>query len=436
VLPALTRRLALVLLAVAGLRLVLPESLPGGVWGINAVIALLVVLDIVLAPSPRSFEIGRQLPDQVALRATAEVALVVRNQHRRAVSISLADELAPSLRAGTRRWRVRVPGRSEVRLSTTIHPGRRGRFEPSRVVLRAEGPLGLGARQRTIEVPGRLKVVPAFPSRKDAELRLARAKRLELGVRSVRMLGTGTDFDQLREYTPDDDFRRIDWAATARGGRPIVRMYRAERNQTVLVLVEVGRNMAGRVAGVPRLEHALDAVFALTTVATGLQDQVGLVAYDDQIRASLAPSHRADQLAHVVEAVYELEPELLETDHLSAFSHTLARFRRRTTLVVCTDLTEATVTETLLPALPLVLRDHLVVIVAVTDPEVAAWAAERVTDDDGLYRRAAATGALEERARLAARLRGLGALVVDAPPGQVASRLVDVYLTARWGGRL
>ncbi len=281
------------------------------------------------------------------------------------MTLSVADELAPSLHASTRRWRVRVPARSEVRVSTAIRPIRRGRFEPSRVVVRSEGPLGLAARQRTVDVPGRLKVVPAFPSRKDAELRLARAQRLELGVRSVRMLGTGTDFDQLREYTPDDDFRRIDWAATARGGRPIVRVYRAERNQTVLLLVEVGRNMAGRVAGVPRLEHALDAAFALTTVATGLQDQVGLVAYDDRVRASLPPSHRADQLAQVVEAVYELEPELLETDHLAAFSHTLARFRRRTTLVICTDLTEATVTGTLLPALPLVLRDHLVMIVAV-----------------------------------------------------------------------
>ena len=435
-LPALTRRLALVAVLIAVVRLVLPDDVPGGVWGINALVAVIALVDLVLARDPRKFEIGRQLPDQIALGAASEAALVLRNTSGRPVTVSVADELAPSLRAATRRWRVRVPARSEVRLSTPIKPGRRGKFEPSKVVVRSEGPLGLLAKQRTIVVPGRLKVVPAFPSRKDAELRLARARRLELGVRSVRLLGTGTEFDQLREYTPDDDFRRIDWAATARGGRAIVRTFRAERNQTVLTLIEVGRNMAPRVAGVPRLEHALDAVFALTTVATGLGDQVGLVAYDDEVRASLPPSHRADQLARVVEAVYELEPELLETDHLGGFSHTLARFRRRTTLVVCTDLTEATVTETLLPALPLVLRDHLVVVVAVTDPEVVAWSTETVTDDAGLFRRAAATGALEERARLAARLRGLGAVVVDDVPGKLAGRLVDTYLNARWGGKL
>ncbi len=193
----------------------LPASLPGGVWGIDAAIAVLVVLDVVLARDPRSFEIGRQFPDQVALRAEAEVALVVRNEGRRAVTLSIADELAPSLRASTRRWRVRVPARSDVRVSTSICPMRRGKFEPSRVVVRSEGPLGLAARQRTLEVPGRLKVVPAFPSRKDAELRLARAKRLELGVRSVRMPRHRHRLRPVRGSTPPTTTSAAStWAAT------------------------------------------------------------------------------------------------------------------------------------------------------------------------------------------------------------------------------
>ena len=297
--------------------------------------------------------------------------------------------------------------------------------------MRSIGPLGLAARQATVPVPGELKVVPAFPSRADAELKLARARRLELGVRTVRLPGTGTDFDQLREYTPDDDFRRIDWAATARHSHPIVRTYRAERNQTIITLLDVGRTTAGRVGDVPRLEHLLDATFALVTVATGLEDGVGVVAYDDQVRASLPPSHRPDQLARVVEATYELEPALVETDHRAALAHTKARHRRRTTVVIATDLTEATVAQVLVPALPLVLRDSNVVIVAVTDPEVAAWADAPAADDEEAFLRAAATSALDERAHLAARLRGLGATVIDAPPGLLAGRLVDTYLNMR-----
>lgn len=432
-LPAPTRRLAVVLVALAGLRLVLPEDLPGGVWGLNLLVLAVAVLDGVLATSPRRLEVGRDLPGQIALGATGEVALVVRNPTGRRVDLAVADELAPSLRADTRRWRVRVPARSEARLATAVRPGRRGRFEPGRVALRVAGPLGLMARQRTVDVPGRLKVVPAFPSRADAELRLARARRLELGLRTVRLTGTGTDFDQLREYTPDDDFRRIDWAATARSSTAVVRTYRAERNQTVLVLVDVGRTTAGRVADVPRLEHLLDATFALVTVATGLGERVGVIAFDDQVRASVPPSHRADQLARVVDATYELEPALIETDYRGAFSHALGAHRRRTTFVIATDLNEATVAASLVPALPLVLRDHRVVIASVGDPEVAAWATASPDDETSAYRRAAAASALERREVLAARLGGLGATTIDAAPGTLAGRLVDVFLQARWG---
>lgn len=429
--PAGTRRLALCVLALAAVRLALPDDLAYPWWLPNLALLALAALDVALAPPPRGLEVGRDLPDQVALGATARAALTVRNPSGRRVRLAVADELAPSLRADARRWRVTVPPRSEARVDTRIRPGRRGRFSPTRVTLRTVGPLGLAARQATIDAPGELKVVPAFPSRADAELRLARARRLELGIRTVRLPGTGTDFDQLREYTPDDDFRRIDWAATARSGQPVVRTYRAERNQTIMVLLDVGRTTAGRVADVPRLEHLLDATFALITVATGLEDSVGVVAYDDRVRASLPPSHRPDQLARVVEATYELEPALVETDHRRALAHAVARYRRRSTVVIVTDLTEATVTQTLVPALPLVLRDASVVVVAVADPEVTGWANAPADDDEDAYRRAAATSALEERARLAARLRGLGVTVVDAPPRLLPARLVDTYLNAR-----
>lgn len=429
--PAGTRRLAACALALVGLRLLLPDALPFPWWIPNIVLLLVAAADIALAVSPRTLDVGRDLPGQVALGATARAALVLRNPGRRGMRLALADELAPSLRPDTRRWTTRVPARSEARVDTRIHPGRRGRFAPTQVTLRSIGPLGLAGRQATVPVPGELKVVPAFPSRADAELKLARARRLELGVRTVRLPGTGTDFDQLREYTPDDDFRRIDWAATARHSHPIVRTYRAERNQTIITLLDVGRTTAGRVGDVPRLEHLLDATFALVTVATGLEDGVGVVAYDDQVRASLPPSHRPDQLARVVEATYELEPALVETDHRAALAHTKARHRRRTTVVIATDLTEATVAQVLVPALPLVLRDSNVVIAAVTDPEVAGWADAPVDDDEEAFLRAAATSALDERAHLTARLRGLGATVIDAPPGVLASRLVDAYLDMR-----
>ncbi len=431
-----TRRLALLALALSVPVLFVPLGLVAALTLVNGVLLVVALVDGARAPRPASLPVERQLPAVVALGSEAEVAWWVRNPSPRTLVVALADELAPSLRAGTRRARLVVPAGGQARAATSIRPSRRGRFEVAELAVRVEGPFGLVARQATMSLPATLAVHPRYRSAAEAELRINRARLLEVGLRSAPGRGSGTEFDALREYSVDDESRRIDWAATARAGRAIVRTYRAERNQTVVCLLDNGRTMAARVDGVPRLEHAMDAVMMLTHVASRLGDRAGLLAFDREVRAVVGPRHGPGQLARVTEAMYVLDPALVESDYRGAFAHTLARFRRRALLVVCTELAEQAFTETLLPALGLVGRHHLVVVAAVADPAVARWAASVPDDATGTYRKAAAIAALGERRRVAARLRGLGATVVDAPPGELAPRLTDAYLAVKATGRL
>ena len=213
---------------------------------------------------------------------------------------------------------------------------------------------------------------------------------LEVGLRSAQGRGGGTEFESLREYSTDDEFRRLDWSATARAGKPIVRTYRAERNQTVVVLLDNGRLMAGRVDDVPRVEHAMDAALMLATVATRLGDRYGLVVFDAAVRTVLAPSKSRCQVGRVTEALFDLEPELVETDYRTAFAETIVRFRRRALLVLMTELNEQAAEEYLVPALPLISRSHVIVVGAVRDPEVDRWAVEPADGPEEAYRRSAA----------------------------------------------
>jgi uncharacterized protein (DUF58 family) len=407
-----------------------------GIVGVNAALLILALVDWARAARPASVGVERELPGVVQLGQLAEISWRVRNPSGRRLRAALADDLAPSLNPGTRRPRLTVPPGGRATARTTLKPERRGRFEPSEMVVRVEGPWGLAARQKRQWLPGVLRVYPPFRSREEAELRIDRARILEIGLRSAAARGGGTEFDSLREYAIDDEFRRIDWSATARAGKTIVRTYRAERNQTVIMLLDAGRVMAGRIDGIPRLDHAMDAVMMLTAVATRLGDRAGLVAFDRDVRAVVPPGHAHDQLGRVTEAMYALNPELVESDYRGAFAQTLARFRRRAMLVVFTDLAEQAMAETLVPALPLVVRHHLVVVASVADPAVRGWA-QTVPDDAGAaYRKAAAVSGLDDRARTAARLRGLGATVVDAVPGRLAPRLADAYLRVKATGRL
>lgn len=453
--PIPTRRLAVVA-ALASLVVLLAPAPRSALLVVNLVLVGAALADWAVAVRPARLTVSRDAPGVVVLGGGGEITWRVTNPTGRTLRVALADELAPSLGATDRRTRIRVGGRRSVAASTTVRPHRRGRYTPREIVVRVEGPLGLAARQAPLPVPGVVRVYPPFRSRAEAELRIERARLLAVGLRSTRGRGGGTDFDSLRDYSPDDEFRRIDWSATARSTRAIVRTYRAERNQTVLVLLDAGRIMAGQVGDAassardagravppaqgatraPRLDHAMDAVMMLTAVGTRLGDRVGLVAFDDEVRAVVPPGHGRAQLGRVTEAMYDLEARLVESDYRGAFLAALTRFRRRSLLVLLSDLAEEAVAETLLPALPLVARRHLVIVASVTDPEVAGWAAALPDDATAAYRKAAAVSALAARARTAARLRALGATVIDAEPGRLSALLADAYVDIKAQGRL
>lgn len=434
--PVPTWRLAVLALVASALALVSPLSLWPTIIAVNVVVLVAFLADVVLATPPARIEVARLLPSLLTVGHRGTVAWDVTNTGRRRARVAVADQLAPSLGADDRRFTATLAPGGAAHATSGLAPSRRGAFPVVDVAVRVDGPLGLGSRQHTRQLPGLLRVHPPFKSRDEAELRIRKARLLEVGLRSTSGRGGGTDFDQLREYQPDDEFRRIDWAATARSQHPVVRTYRAERNQVVIQLLDNGRVMAGRVDGVPRVEHAMDAAMLVTAVAGHLGDKTGLVAFDRQVRAVVPPSSRRSHVGTVTEAMFDLEPSLYESDYRGAFMHTLARFKRRSMIVLYTDLVEQAVGESLLPALPLIAGRHVLVIAAVQDSDVVRWAHETPGDSVDSYRQAAALATLADRERSVARLQGLGATVVDAPPGELAPRLADVYLDIKATGRL
>jgi uncharacterized protein (DUF58 family) len=450
VLPVVSLRLA-VLVAVGALG----APLLGARWVLawNAALAAATVTDWWRTTRPDQLEVRRDLPEVLTHGTSGIVTWTVANPTGRAVRVALADELPDGLGASTRRAAMTVPARGRARRAVELCPVRRGRFTLDRITLRVTGPWGLAARQRWRSVPGALIVYPTFRSSALIELQLHRALQLRPGDRHARLPGGGTEFEGLREYTVDDDVRRIDWAATARSPRAVVRTYRAERNQTVLVLVDCGRTMAALVGAgplgtgaagageddagpVPRLEHAIDAAQGITRLATGLGDRVGMIAFADRVLATLPPRGHSDQLRRLTMELAAVPARLVESDHRTAFTTALDRFPRRALMVVLTELANEAAVQTLLPALGLVRRRHLVVVGAVRDPVVERWRSTAASTVERTYRRAAAIRTLDQRATTATRLRQAGVTVVDALPGALATALADVYLDTKAAGRL
>jgi len=405
-----------------------------GILVVNAIIVLLVAVDLALAGAVRRLRFERSGATTVRLGEPAEVTLAVTNPGPRRVRGLLRDAWPPSAGAATTRHALDVPAGERRRVTTILRPTRRGDRPACRVTIRSVGPLGLAARQGSHEVPWVVRVLPPFHSRRHLPSRLARLRELD-GRAAVMVRGQGTEFDSLREYVVGDDVRSIDWRATARAADVMVRTWRPERDRHVLAVLDTGRTSAGRVGDAPRLDAALDAALLLAALASRAGDRVDLLAYDRWVRADVQGAASTELLPALVSAMASLEPSLVETDMRGLAVQVLQRASRRSLVVLFTGLDATPVEEGLLPVLPRLVVRHRLLVASVADPSVAAMAVGR-GDAASVYDAAAAERARAERGHTTAALVRRGVEVVDAPPEELPPALADRYLALKAAGRL
>ncbi|MGV0851322.1 DUF58 domain-containing protein [Mycolicibacterium phlei] len=438
----LTGRTALVALVCALPIVVSPWPAPTFV-ALLATLAAVVGLDAALAGSVRAVEFTRSGDTTARLGQRAEVRLVVENTGNRRITGVVRDAWAPSACAEPRVHPVLIQPGHRVHLTTTLHPVRRGDQESALITVRSIGPLGLAGRQRSHRVPWQVRILPPFLSRRHLPARLAKLRELE-GNTPALIRGQGTEFDSLREYVVGDDVRSIDWRATARRADVVVRTWRPERDQRVVIVLDTGRTSAGRVGvdptsddptGWPRLDWSMDAALLLAALASRAGDRVDFLAHDQVQRAGLFNASRSGLLTQLVDVMAPIEPALIESDATAMVAAIQRRVRRHALVVLLTDLNASALDEGLMTVLPQLTSRHTVLIAAVADPRVAALAEGRA-DAPQVYDAAAAERTRNERADIAARLRRRGVDVVDAAPDELAPAVADHYLVLKASGRL
>lgn len=405
-----------------------------GVLAVLGVLALGVAADLLLAASVRGLVFARSGATAARLGETVEVTLSVTNPGSRALRGMVRDAWPPSAGVERDRFPIAVPAGERRTVVVRLHPVRRGDRSSHRVTVRALGPLGLAGRQGSHRVPGSVRVLPPFTSRKHLPSRLARLQQLD-GRQAALVRGEGTEFDSLREYVIGDDVRSIDWRASARAADVMVRTWRPERDRRVLLVLDTGRTSAGRVGDMPRLDAAMDAALLLAVLASRAGDRVDFLAYDRQVRADVSGLAAGELLPGLVNAMAPLEASLVETDARGMVAEVLRRARRRSLVVLLTGLEAAPLEEGLLRVLPSVVGRHQLLVAGVADPRVAEMARSR-GDAEAVYDAAAAERTLAERRHVTSLLVQRGVEVVDAVPADLAPALADRYLALKAAGHL
>ncbi|MEU8895186.1 DUF58 domain-containing protein [Nocardia sp. NPDC048505] len=406
----------------------------GGIIFVTSILGWLLLIDLGWVARSRALTLTREPLTVVRLDHSTEVELVVTNTGDRTVRGYLWDDWPDSTRAGGRRHRLHLAPNTLVRLRTTLTPTYRGDRVAGPVTLRLLGPLGLAGRQTRRTVPARVRALPPFRSERLMRSKVKRLQHLE-GRNVANTRGQGTEFDSFREYVAGDDVRSIDWRATARATDVLVRTWRPERNRHVMMLLDTGRISAGRVGEGTRLDASIEAALLLGGIAGAAGDTVDLLAYDRQVRAEVRGIGGNRLQVKLMHALAGVVPALVDTDAPGLVRAVIQRARRRSLVVWFTTLDGAAVEENLLPVLPVLAARHRVLVVSVTDPEIAAAATRRERLGD-LYTAAAAESVLAERALVQESLRRMGIAVVSASPALLPEALADEYLELKQSGTM
>ncbi|MDR1427828.1 MAG: DUF58 domain-containing protein [Bifidobacteriaceae bacterium] len=397
-------------------------------------VVLVTAVDALLAVAPRSLGLSRQVPPSARLSETVASTVEVDNASRRTARLMLRDAWPPSAGAAPDRHRVRVPAGETRRVRTPLTPTRRGLRRAAQITVRSFGPLGLGARQRSVQMPAQVRILPEFRSRTQLPSRLARLRELD-GRAAVHLRGQGTEFDSLREYQLGDDVRSIDWRATARGEKVVVRTWRPERDRRVVIVLDASRWSAGRIGDTTRLDAGIEACLLLGALAAAGGDRVDLIVYDRVARARAASSTKNAVVSALSTALSTVDPSLVEADWRGIVATVQDTSRQRSLLVLLTSTDPALVEEGLGPVAAMLAAKHTVLVATVRDPEEATLRLDRQGPG------AAYDAAASERRELSllameSALRSLGLHTVASFPEALPGAVCDAYLALKAAGRL
>ena len=400
-----------------------------------AVVALCVV-DFLRAPRASDVEVRRQVEpilrsgvdNPVQLELTPRRAVLLRGEVRDEAPVDVAVD-------GHRQPFSIAPHERQAQVSYTVRPPARGDVRFGSIHLRLLGPLGLCARQVRVAAEQTVKVYPDLTALTQEALVLARASDAP-AERPQRRQGEGREFESLREYRNGDDYRTIDWKASARRARTMVRVFQPERNQPVLLLLDCGRHMAGKVDGRRKLDHAVDAALRLAKVSLDAGDLVGVLTFASEVRTYLPPRKGREHLRLLTEALYRAEAALEESDYGRAYDLAFARSSRRTLVVLFTDLVDPDASGTLVARTLMLRPRHLPLVASLLDEDLQAAATLLPVEPQEAYTRQAAARLEEEYRRTAVTLRDSGVLVVRAPARGFGAAAINTYLHVKSRGLL
>lgn len=397
----------------------------------------LAVIDAATSRLPPEVRIARVFGSRFAVGGETEVRIEIQNNTPNPLRVFVKDEYPPQMKlSGLREAKLEVEAQQSLALVYSLTPPKRGRFEFGQIVVRFLSRRSLVWRETRVGEAQFVKVYPNLRRAREAELKALGARSLVASHRKSSWRGEGREFESLRDYVRGDEMRHISWTATARRGRLTTRQYQIERDQNILIALDAGRLMTARIETETKLDSAVHAALALMSAAARAGDNSGLVIFGRRIKAYLPPGRGREQMDAVLEALYPIEPEMIESSYARAFEFVAANTKRRSLVVLLTDLVDEEGSRDLLTSLRLLRPRHLPLVVTIADRDLKAVVRDPPGDVKELFTQSVAEEIIHHREAALRLVESQGGLALDVTAAALAPALLEKYLQVKERGLL
>ena len=430
---------ALLLLLIAVIPIVLYNVSPNLLYvGCGYLLLLIGVgtIDYLSSPLFDKIELSRGMDSKFSLGAENAVTIRITNHSCYMLRLHLKDDFPSEFRFNQVIHRFQVPPRSTHLMTYHLRPLRRGLYRFGDIHLRCWGILRLIIRQRRFAAQAAVKVYPNLLEVQKYELLVRRGMLHEIGLKNSRRFGQGTELERLREYHPDDDYRRIDWKATSRLRKPIVREFETERSQEVIIMLDTARLMGSPIGDLIKLDYAINTTLMTSYVSTLKGDKVGLIAFSDTVHQYATPRAGKRQFLTMLEMLYDIHAQLVEPSFKGAFEYLASKHRKRALIILFTDILDKESAQVLSNYMAQLAKHHLVMCVTLTDSNILALAQQSPKDSKVVYQKAIAEKLLCEKREALEILLKRGVITIDIPAHQLTMAVINKYLEVKAKSRI
>ena len=397
----------------------------------TALTALILIDLILLFRTKKGVFLHREVPERLSNGDENEINIYLENFYPFDVKIGLIDEIPFQFQKRDLWFDARLEPRTQKVITYYLRPTKRGEYEFGQSRLYVQSPLGLLNRRYNI---GTYKTVPVYPSflkMRQYELMAISNRLTDFGIKKIRRIGHSMEFDQVKNYVPGDDYRTVNWKATARRGDLMVNSYTDEKAQHVYCVIDKSRAMKMPFDGLSLLDYAINASLILSSVALVKEDRAGLITIAEKVGSIVPADRKATQLNKIMEVLYKEKTRYLETDMEALYIAVRSTLKQRSLVVFFTNFETMSALERQLPYLKRIAKFHLLLIVFFENTTLKTLSETPAADVEGIYIKTIAEKFAFEKKLIVKELAKHGILSVLSTPENLTVNVVNQYLALK-----